>query len=252
MRGPFVGFFAILFICHNAGATTVVAVREIDYSLIAADSKLTAVEGHLAEGTECKIGVARDVVWAAAGLLFSTEGRGYDLNQIADESMAARGSVVHRIAGFERAIEPPLAAALNSIKLRNPAAFDALLADGPAAQIVFEWFQSGIPRLRSLEFVANWNATRQAVSFRIVSHLSPGRSQPNEAAYVMLGDHAAIDGEMLTNESVAKSIGEPGTVSRLIEKEIAARPQYVAGPVSMLIFTKDGAQWLNKGMCPTR
>src|SRR5262249_55401714 len=139
--------FSVLLLCifslpHDAGATTIVAVRTPASVVVGTDSKMTAADGSAVAG-QCKIATANGVYWAAANLKKDEE-HNFDIDAMAASAMRGPGSAAARITSFESAVPAKLAEILNDTP---DDVFKEYYENQPAIDIIFAGLEDGVPYL---------------------------------------------------------------------------------------------------------
>ncbi|HEY6008685.1 MAG TPA: hypothetical protein VIU40_10220 [Geobacteraceae bacterium] len=110
--------------------------------------------------------------------------------------------------------------------------------------VVLAGMENGVPLLVFRGFVLR-EEKDGALALDIIRHACPQECQ-DVFFSLILGEDAAIDAYLAKNPGFWMG-GFAEGVRRLIEVEIAARPDVVGPPVTLLRITGDGARWLKEG-----
>jgi hypothetical protein len=228
----------------DARATTIVAVRTPDSVLLGTDSKMTAADGAAVAG-QCKIATANGVYWAVANLKKDEE-HNFDLDEIAAAAMRGPGSVAARIAGFERAVPPKLAEVLNDTPDDVVKEFHE---NQPSIDIVFAGLEDGVPYIHRRYFEARiqrkTDDSRKGIFVRTVRP----KCSSDPGCLTAIGSRRTVAGERARNPAMLSSMGAAQSIRHLIDTEIAAFPDVVGPPISVLEIDKGGSRWISRGVC---
>jgi hypothetical protein len=228
---------------QTSSGTTGVAIRTPDRAVLAIDSRVTLSAGDWAgRGADtCKLKPLGRFFVAVAGLYDHRE-TNFDAWRLAEEAAAGARSVSEAAALAERRIQPELQTALGNIQAADLAGFARHYSRAHLA-ICIAGLEPGGPAMAGRVFVADANA-----AIRMVRWDGP----PGSTGLFVFGEHAAIDAAYGGGKALAELAAARGPVEAartLVQLEIAREPESVGPPVSILAITRDGAEWVQRGMC---
>jgi hypothetical protein len=229
-------------------ATTAIALRTPARIVLGADSKVTTPD-HQDGGSRCKIGSVNGVLWIEAGITVIPKVH-FALSDVAASAMSANAPVSDRVAKFEDAIQSGLIPIMNRVRVSVPFFFADRL-NKAWIQIAFASVEDGVPTLRVRSFVTRASPDRGA-------YLDIDRTDlPNpafpETVFATLGHDEVVNAKLAAiagdRQQWLKAKGEDHAVAELIGDEIAALPQDVGPPISVVDITRDGVNWISRGAC---
>lgn len=248
MRSPTVSALAlsVLAICSiEAKATTVIAVWTPNSTFIAADGKLSHSSENSASAG-CKVNVANNVFWAAAGLTQDTS-TGYSVNRLVDKAMSEPLSLDERISSFEADATKSLTVSTNAMFKNHRSVFDRNISHSAALEVVFSGYANGINHLITLSFAARFDPDSKAVRVYTTENMS---CPCGESYSKTIGFHSVIDAELRRDPGILdKPTENGGALKQLIELQIASSPDAVGPPISIVEIQKGIPHWIDKGAC---
>lgn len=211
-------------------ATTIIMVFMPGRVYIAADSKLSSVNGE-SNGIVCKLHVADNYVWASSGLLHESQ-RPFDLEQLVPASMGS-GS--------------PFPESIDNLEAQLRAVYPQLVDDVSATGASAEKAQIGIA-------LANLQKAGEVSEIYIARSGLQRRDCPSQSCHetngvFTFGEHKAVDAAMAANRGIWKQMGFVPALNYLIQQQAQATPQFVDDNVAIVEITSAGAQWLQGGAC---
>jgi len=231
----------------NAQATSIIVVRTPTVIVLGADSKrIFGSTGKSASA--CKIGISKNVVWAAAGMV-ETSGGSFSAHRMAADSIAAPGDLGTRVADFERTVMVKLRDRLNGSTGKRREWILRRVENQPALEVVFAAFEEDVPHIYVTEFYAEPDGITGAFAIRVKRSESPSTTFPNSTIFA-LGRHKVAEATIHSTPTMWATLGLAGAVRHLIELEIAAGPEEVGPPIAIVKITKKGPHWISQGQCP--
>jgi hypothetical protein len=229
--------------------TTVVGVASNSGIVLGADSKTYDVGG-LPLSNTCKILVDRGVVFAHAGLMGNLA-TGVTIRSLAQNALSTKGSLQDRIATFEAAVREFLLDTTKRVRSRRSVLYREQFDGKPTVEAVFAWMQSGKPGLALRTFEPTVGP-----SDSIVIRVHRQDCWPEcVGTHFFLGHFEEIDQHV---EAHPRFSNEPrsleSAVRTLIQVEMAANPDHVGPPISIVMIDQQGVRWSerNRGVCGSR
>ncbi|MFZ0211464.1 MAG: hypothetical protein WAL55_02040 [Candidatus Acidiferrales bacterium] len=233
-------YSAILIFARTAAAqTSVVIVRTPEQIWIGADSK---VSGGGARPTECKTRQISDV-FVTTAILGQYAPTGFDVHKLASDAFRKPGSILDRAKIFERDAEPETRAAVQYIRASDPEYFKIVSKD--ALEVAVAGVENGDLVLDTIVFHTVLQGGQTELSSEIWQ--CPGDCT-GDSVRIYLGEHDAIEDLYRTTPTIFDAPPEK-LVPSLVQIEILDKPGTVGPPISLLSLTKDGATWLQQGVC---
>jgi hypothetical protein len=231
-----------------AHATSAIALRTPARIVLGADGKVTTPD-HKDGGSRCKIGSANQVFWIEAGIIVLPK-LNFALSDITTGAMAANEPVSNRVARFEDVLQSTLTPIVNEVRNGAPFFFADRL-DKAWIQIAFASFENGIPTLHVRSFITRASPARGA--YLDINRVDlPDPAFP-ETVFATLGHDEVVNAKLAAipgdRQQWLKAKGEDRAVAELIGDEIAALPQDVGPPVSVVDIGRDGVNWISHGAC---
>jgi hypothetical protein len=226
--------FAVAF-SGNLFPTSIALIRSPRHIVIAADTKFSRTTPGGAQ-TEiihyCKIQDIRGIFYGYAGLNTDSEG-GYSLDKLAVNAIGSKRTLENVAAMLLTEVPGPLARALDRIKLRAPLYYKEHFAELRQVDVFLASVESGIPKVVVIGFQAE-NGTG-----RIVGRTAgcPG---------IACGTNGYVSTQIGTNKAAMNFIhtgDDAADARKMVEIEIAARPDIVGGPIDEVVLTPSGHQW---------
>lgn len=153
------------------------------------------------------------------------------------------GSLRDKIDYFEAQIMNPLTRAVERIKRDHPAYFRRHFEGGAVAEVLFVGLESGSPVLLLRYFRATSLASGQ-VLITAQRRDCPGNC-PSGIAEAFLGEKDAIEKFRAQNPKLWRA-GLVEGIRKLIEMEIADKPELVSPPIDILRIDRNGPQWIQR------
>lgn len=231
-----------------AYATSAIGLRTPALIVLGADSKVTTPD-HEDAGSRCKIRGANQIFWIEAGITVLPKAN-FVLDDIAAGAMAADEPMSSRVAKFEDVLQSTLLPIMNKVRVSAPFFFADRL-EKAWIQIAFASFENGIPTLRVRSFIAKASPARGAY-LEINRADLPNAALP-ETVFASLGHDEVVKAKLAAipgdRQQWLKAKGEDHAVEELIADEIAAVPQDVGPPISVVDIRRDGINWISRGVC---
>jgi hypothetical protein len=236
---------AVVLLSSQATAnTSIIVVRTENFTVIAADSKLTTSDGTVA-GTACKIHVANDVVWVEAGLK-SENGGPLDVWRTIAEAVESKKSPEDLIDDLRDPLKIELSMFLRRFRIDRPDQYYKIVLMDGYNPIEIAVMQGNI--MDTMFFVIPDRNDPNNIA--VVAKYCPGPDCPDGNVTLELGEHRAIDEELKTHPDIWAEKGALPTLEYLIGLQSEATPMIVGPPVAVLQINKDGSiHWLEKGSC---
>ena len=250
MRSPIISaiaLFALALCSFEAKATTIIAVWTPNSTFIAADGKASHSSENSAHETICKINVANNVFWAAAGLTQDTS-TGYSVGKLVNEAMKQSLPLEKKkIASFEISATKALTAATSLMFKNYRSVFDKNISHSAALEVTFSSYENGINYLFALSFSAYFDPESNAVKV----YTTENTSCPCGKSHIQtMGFHSIIDAELRGNPGAFDTPTEnAAALKRLIELQIVSSPKAVGPPISIVEIQKGIPHWIDKGAC---
>jgi hypothetical protein len=248
--------FAVLALCviaKSASATTMIAVREKTFLILAADGKEAIADPSKKEPVPiCKIGFVNNIFWASVGLFQATGPYAFSVNDAASRAMSGSGNMGDRVSGFAQDIAPLLRSNLLLGRATYPDFFDAHTAHKPhVLTVAFASFENGEPMLRIVNFDADYNDIFGDIPIKWSVEVSPPSDDRDASFVTTLGYAEAIAATLaeVPEEQRNDKFAAPGFDIQMIELEIANNPADVGPPIALVKIGKDGPDWIRKGAC---
>jgi len=239
--GIVAAFFNAAASSHARADTFVVVFRTEEATVIAADSKIGATQGHDG-GNTCKIHITNEITWATTGIVKEVNGP-FDLWAIA-EAATQGGTLNSIVSRFERNAIDQLKETLPRIKSINPESYANAIKTGYVATAVFIYKND----LRIVFFKVPHADIPSDIE--VVRNDCPGEACPVGVSTLLMGEHGAIDYAFQPPSTFFKEKGLIGGLNYLVDVQHGVTPKDVGAPVSILRIDKSGAlSWLQKGMC---
>jgi hypothetical protein len=189
----------------------------------------------------CKIGIERNVVWAAAGAL------GFNDNtSVADVVSSEMTKLLQ--------IQPTLQNIMNVLTMRFSDVISFLkTAKFPIARdigviITFGYFEDNVLNIDfdqiKLPDQAGPNDKLQTIRWHCPNDPT---CKPNGTYF--MGKYETIQTELSSDPNIINRLGIRGAIEHFIEEESVVHPDVVGGPVAIVHLSRNGIQWIDKGKC---
>jgi hypothetical protein len=244
----------------SASATSVVAVRNNDEIVIAADSKTTLTQAWDSMGepesiAKCKIVQAGNLFFASAGSagIGSVESYGnvdsvFNLKEVIAKGLAGKGRIADKVNKLEKVLVINLAQIAEKARQDDAAFFLERFVKHPIHSVIIAGLENEELVLMVRTFKLSISPSG-FLSFEIGRFACPGDCQ---ASYVTMfeGQTEAIRRYLQENEYFLYYT-DPTTVARnLVELEISKDPSFVGPPIDILRLTRASAEWIQrKSLC---
>jgi hypothetical protein len=235
-------FLAVL--SFGVPATTIVAVKTGKEIVIGADSKVTDTFGNAAANQACKIVQAGNVFFAYTGFARDTR-TGLSIPQIASEALNLQPelSIAEKTRLLSERVVEKLNTELPLLKQNNWAGYREKIEGRIFLRILVAGFEKNKPVILVRQFRLGQTDGQTAGVIVSADDCDAKCKGKNVTRY--LGETDAIDGLPEETPGFWKA-GLSAGVRKLVETEIAARDEYVGGPVDILQITAKTAVWIQK------
>ena len=215
-----------LSLVNPAAATSVVALRRGDTILIGADSLQTLTIG----GTRnvCKIAQGEGCIFAVIGPAWDPK---HDVYQLGRTACASAPHIEDKTSNFLAALREPFAEMYVWATQRGPASI------GKTLTVVVIGQNAGRPVALSSSYRAE--LTRDPV-LRPVTELVEGQ--------LLLAGGDAL--KQFAAGAAKSAPPDAQLIRRAIAFDAASRPREVGGAISILEVDREGARWVEPGLCP--
>ena len=249
-------FMILLFMSSTAFATSIVAVRNNDEIVIAADSKttLTTVGASVGEPesiAKCKIVQAGNLFFASAGSagigpveFFGNLDPLFNLKEVIAEGLAGEGRIVDRVNNLEKVLTINLANIAEKARQDNAAFFLERFVKYPIHTLIVAGLDNEelVLMVRTFKLIISPSGS---ISFEIRRFVCPGDCQGSFVT-IFLGQTEAIRRYLQEHEYFLYYTDPATAVRNLVELEISKEPSFVGPPIDILRLTRDGAEWIQK------
>ncbi|HYA26566.1 MAG TPA: hypothetical protein VEE82_01075, partial [Thermodesulfovibrionales bacterium] len=250
----------LLLMSSTAFATSIVAVRNNDEIVIAADSKtiLTPVGDSVGEPesvAKCKIVQAGNLFFASAGSagIGSVEFDGnvdsvFNLKEVIAKGLAGEGRIVDKVNNLEKVLVITLAQIAEKARQDNVAFFMERFIKYPIHSVIIAGLDNEelVLMVRTFKLIISPSGS---LSFEIGRFACPGDCQ---APFVTIfeGQTEAIRKFLQENEYFLYYTDPTIAVRNLVELEVSKDPSFVGPPIDILRLTREGAEWIQrKSLC---
>ncbi len=233
---------AVLLSVLPSSATTVVALYDKRHHriVLAADS---LVEHYYAETSaqECKLIVKPDCAFAMAGFLNKPDPY-FHLQDLADQACEVPGTLLNKADGFLKVAQEPVTNIAQYLHDNEPKFYKATFSrnGGEFAIVVFAGTEQGKPVAYARGFKIQSDGSIKAVSNDI---------DGKKASGFFAGFNQQIAAYLKANKKWSH-MDTVAAARKFVDLEIAANPDGVGPPVTILTVNRAGKQkWINSGMC---
>ena len=229
--------------------TSLVVVKRPTEIIIAADSKRTDPRVVGRSIPACKIVRTSSLVFAATGYS-QDEATGFNVTELALQSSRATGDSSNKVQVFEQMATEQLAKAANWFQVNDPKVYALIFDKGDAFKIVFAALDRGTPVLYERAFkVTRGGDGKSKVS--VWRRDYPDPRQPFAQSFTAYGETDGIQSFLQNQRDFWASHDPIAAARRLVEVEIAAKPDKVGQPVDIIRIDPNGIQWVaKKPACP--
>jgi hypothetical protein len=225
-----------------SSATTVVALYDKRHHriVLAADS---LVERYYAETSaqECKLIVKPDCAFAMAGFLNKPDPY-FHLQDLADQACELPGTLLDRADAFLKVAQEPVATIAQYLHDNEPKFYNDTFSrnGGEFAIVVFAGTEHGKPVAYARGFKIQSDG-----SITVVSNDIDGK----KASGFFAGFNQQIAAYLKANKNWSH-MDTTAAAKKFVDLEIAAHPDGVGPPVTILTVNRAGKQkWINSGLC---
>jgi Proteasome subunit len=227
--------------------STVVAIRTPSEIYVGADSKLVAYGDIKIEQSMCKIRQVDSLFFAHTGLIGDAAGR-FNVAETVIKAHRYGHSISATVQAFEKMVVGPLIKTLQQFKRDQPDYYTKYLQAHSHFSIIFFGLENETPVVYSRYFNAK-DSTDGSIKVDIQRKDCPGNC-PTGMTYIFLGEQEAIS-KFLDGNPHYSSVGWVPTIRKLIEIEIADKPDFVGYPIDIIRVDKKAAEWIQrKKKCP--
>jgi hypothetical protein len=229
-RRPLLAFIAgwliALSLADPVAATSVVALRRGDTILIGADSLQTLTIG--ANRSVCKIAQGDGCFFAVIGPAWDPN---HDVYQLGRTACASTPHIEDKTSNFLAALREPFAEMFAWALQRGPSSI------GKTLTVVVIGQNAGRPVALSSSYRAELTRDPQ---LRPVSELADGQ--------LLLAGGDAL--KQFVAGAAKSAPHDAQLIRRAIAFDASSRPREVGGAISILEVDRDGARWVEPGLCP--
>lgn len=241
----FLVMFSVCMGCTSLVASTVVAARNSDEVVLAADSKLTHFDDRQRVDVKCKI--------FSCGAFFVGMTGPEGVNDVVDfrpqlllKEACRTGKTSEAMKRrFEQILRPRYTRFLAGLKRVNPEFY----AYGVQSQqffvnLVMVGFENGMPFIRSVNFYSPLDGSAEFLA-RVETSSQIRNLELGDIDYVTAG----VDGDIKEWARTQKSLWRLGLVEAarfLVLHQMMAKSDIVGPPIDILRITKDGARWIQR------
>jgi hypothetical protein len=220
-----------------ARAATIVVFWTDEDMVVGADSKLI-VGGGLEVKLVCKIGVVRNLLWAADGLL-TVSGDTFVAN-IVSEEMGRNRPLAETFDTIGVRLRGTLSNIFDSTRRTTPTLTRRFMT-----QIIFGYFSDNKPALDFVQVAAN----PPSYDPQIVRIHCPSEDQNClPGGRFILGQRETILTELSSSPDILRLLSIGGAINHFIDEESAIHPD-VGGPIAIARLTSGGIKWVQQGKC---
>lgn len=233
----------ILLFALPARATTVVALidRFHHRAVIAADSLLIQKVAGTTTQT-CKIVAKQGCTFGMAGLFYK-EYPVFHLQELAEEACGLPGDLRHKADSFLEIAKDPVMTVAQYLQQREPQFYAQLTNSngGEFVIVVFAGTQAGDASIFARGYKLDGNGGIAPVSLDV--------TEGNNGVGFFGGANAQIASYIKTHPGW-DLMDKVSAARKFVQMEIAARPEWVGPPVSVLTINRlDQQKWINPGVC---
>lgn len=229
----------------HARATTIVFIWGPADIVIGADSKLTTREGVESE-LICKIGIERNVVWAAAGALTFNDDT--SVAKFVSEEMNKNLGTQRILDNIVEEVSRKLSEVLTVIKATHT--FDNAIKDRMYITIMFGYFDNGVVNIEN-DRIKLPEGAGPSDNLQIIRKHCPNLNDSSctPSGMYFLGKDETIKAEMSSDPGIIQRLGLKGAIDHFIEEESRVHPDTVRGPAAIVHLSSNGVQWIERGKC---
>jgi hypothetical protein len=250
MKGILLATAILIAVNAHAGATTIVFLFNPTTVVVGADSKLTNIS--VPDALVCKIGVIRNVVWAAAGDLTFSGNR--SVADIVNIEMNKNLPIQQTIDNIKNILGFYLSSILDNAKEGGIPRFikggqvdyEALRAH-LIIQIAFGYIDNATVNTDFIQISLPQNpGPNDTVKITGRAHCPSISCRPED--HFLLGWSEIIGPELSADPGVVGRLGAQLAIDHFIEEEAAVH-KGVSAPAAVVRLSGGGVEWLEKGKC---
>lgn len=224
-------------------ATTVVALLDRHHHrvVVAADSLLVYKVAETSTQT-CKIIAKPGCTFAMAGLFYK-EYPVFHLQELAEQACALPGDLQHKADAFLDIAKDPLMSVAQYLQQNEPQFYRALTTSngGELVVVVFAGPQAGSPSIFARGYRLDAGGGITPVSMDV--------TESNNGVGFFGGANGQI-AEYVKAHPDWQKMDKVAAARKFVEVEIAAHPEWVGPPVSVMTINRlDQQKWVNPGVC---
>jgi hypothetical protein len=231
-----------------ATGTTIVAARNADEVVLAADSKDRHLENENTS-TSCKIFSCGGYFIAIAGVRELRVGSvEFSAPSLVGQVCRMPGNAAETMARLTDSLIPPFTRVMTELARRNPQRYKQSVETKEAyINILMVGFEHETPFILERDLIAPSQISAGVATRNLVQN---DKLPPTGLAYVFIGRHEGID-EFVRTRNALWRLGLIEAAKFLVAYEIADTPAAVGPPIDVVRVNKDGAQWIQrKPECP--
>jgi hypothetical protein len=221
------------------GTTVVALIDKKHHRVVLAADSLFRLSYAGTTFQECKIIRQHDCSFAMAGLL-NKKSPPLDLKDLAETACGLPGDLRQKADGFMALAKEPVTTVADFLRANEPQFYADIVTGGELVMVAFAGAPKGNPSIFVRGFKIDANGGLIPVSYNVVA--------PNDLGF-FAGFTESIKTYIKANPHWTK-MDRVSAARKFIQMEIAAHPEGVGPPVSILTIDKLGRQhWVSPGQC---
>jgi len=251
----------LLFLQCVSAQTTILAVRASNGIIIASDSLQKVIIPSTCVGVPeksvrqsvCKIYQFGNIFYATSGSLLSNPMTGFIGDKVIAKAFQKDKDIADNVDRFGNELQDPLKEAIENVKIEYPDYFEQNIFNHEPVQLLIAGIENGVPILMTRGFkVASSLGEPVRIEINKQGCKEP-TCQQDHPFYIALGKHDALDRYVDNNPNIWSPGITDDAVRRLVEVEIADKPEDVGPPVDILFVGINQMQWIQKKPgCPAK
>ena len=241
-----------LFSQRVSAQTTIVGIRASNGIIIASDSLQKFIipstgpdaPAKSIRESVCKIRQLGNIFYAISGSLVSNTKTGFDVDKVIAESFQKDADIADNASRFEKEIQKPLEEALENVKIEHPNYFEQSIYSHDFIQILIAGIENNVPILVVLGITVV-SSLHEPVRIETNKYGCQGSTCPQELFLIAVGKHDVLDRYVYDNPNIWNT-SLINAARRLVELEIADKPEDVGPPVDILFIGLSQIQWIQK------
>jgi len=230
----------MLLLPTSVKATEIIMICYPDGVVLAADSLRVDSNGAPVSRNACKIHQAGRVWWSAAGLTGGGD-TGFSLEELFATSAPKNSDTKSLLDVVGTRITDALQRDVLGLKQSHPDRYRLIIKNGAVVLTLF-----------ATQAIGNrFDSSRKdfaIIDDRVVPQPSSSSDPTNRRIQLLMEKQPEVDRYIETNPDVWNAPAEQ-FVDRLMNVAIAADPDTIGPPVSILLIIKDGARWVRQNSC---